>query len=282
MRNVLKAGEVFHYFANKIQPSGRCSNTSFALPRAYSYAACIGQHFAQGVALSSSTWSVTTTQHQSDLRQACKHLTCIYVPDPDSVNTSYQQVKINVAQLLKKASTAKAKRDSYLGAALHQIEHFNTFAEWNNSELRIDSPVTDADALKAIAVAVKQENAKRNAALKERARLDALGNAEKLAEWRKGSAVYLPYSQAVALRINGDVIETSKGARIPVSECPLIWSMVNRKKEWTPRQAIGVYQLTKIRADGSIVVGCHDIPFSELKIIALQLGYAVSQNVECV
>lgn len=272
MRNVLKSGEVFHYFANKVQPSGRCGNASFALPRAYSYRACIGQHFPEGVALSNTSYSMTTNRHQSELRQACRHLNTIYVPYPDDLHGSARVVNNNVAALLKKASTAKAKKDSYLGDALRQIKDFNTFAEWNNSTFRIPEPVTDSEALKAIAVAVKAETAKRNAAIKERARLDALGNAEKLSEWRKGSNVYLPHNLAVALRVNGDDVETSKGARIPVSECPLIWAMVNRKKEWLPRQAIGVYQLTRIEDNGDIVIGCHDIAFSELEYIAGVLG----------
>lgn len=272
MRNVLKAGEVYHYFANKVQPSGRCGNISFALPNAYSYAAVIGKHFHQGVALSSGTWSVTTTGHQSDLRQACRHLKTVSVPDPSCVDTSFRAVKINVETLLKKASTAKALKESYLGDALHQIADFNTFAEWANSPLRIDPPVTDSDSLKSIALTVKAENAKRNAVIKERARLDALDSMEKLNEWRNGAYVHLPYNLPVALRIVDAEIQTSKGARIPVSEAPLIWAMVQRKKEWKPGSPVGVYKLTKIRADGSIVVGCHDIAFSELELIAQKLG----------
>ena len=279
MRNVLKSGEVFHYFANKIQPSGRCGNTSFALPNAYSYAAIIGKHFPQGVALSNASYSITTSSHQADLRQACNHLNRVYVPDPSDVRTSYQAVNINVANLLKKASTAKAKRGIYLSDALNQVSWFNTFAEWNNSELRIDAPVTSDVALKDIAQAVKADNARRNAAIKERARIDALDNAAKLAEWRAGNSVYLPYNLAVVLRVKGDTIETSKGARIPLDQAPLIWAMVQRKKDWKPGNAIGVYQLTKIRADGSIVVGCHDIPYSELEYIAGVLGYVVAEEV---
>ena len=274
MRNVLKSGEVFHYFANKIQPSGRCGNTSFALPNAYSYAAIIGRHYPQGVALASGTWSVTTTGHQSDLRRACSHLTRVYVPVPESVEDSYRAVNIEVAALLRKASTAKARRDTYLSEALSKVQNFNTFAVWCDSPLRIEPPVTDPAALKAIAVSVKEETAKRNAAIKERQRLDALDNTAKLQEWRNGTAVHLPYGLPVALRINGDTIETSKGARIPVSEAPLIWAMVTRGREWKPGAPIGVYQLTKIRANGSIVVGCHDIEFSELAYIADKLGYA--------
>jgi hypothetical protein len=32
--------------------------------------------------------------------------------------------------------------------------------------------------------------------------------------------------------------------------------------------------LTKIRENGSIVVGCHDVPYSELERIAMQLNIA--------
>lgn len=277
MRNVLKSGEVFHYFANKIQPSGRCGNISFALPNAYSYAAVIGKHFPEGVALASGKWSVTTTSHQAALRQACSHLKRVYVPDPSDVDTSYRAVQINVANLLRKASTAKARKEYYLGDALRQIADFNTFAEWANSPLRIEPPVTDGEALKSIALAVKADNAKRNAALKERARIDALDTAAKIAEWRNGTYVHIPYNHAVVLRVVGDEVQTSKGARIPVSECPLIWAMVQRKKEWKPGNPIGVYRLTKIRADGSIVVGCHDIPASEIEYIAGVLGYTSKQ-----
>lgn len=275
MRQVLKSGEVYHYFANKIQPAGRCSNTSFAYPRAYSYNAVIGKHFAQGVALSDVTWSVTTTRHQSDLRQACRHLHCIYVPSPDSVEDSYRQVTIEVANLMRKASVAKARREAYIGDALRKIEYFNTFALWNDSKLHIDPPVTDPEALKAIAVAVKAETARVNAVRKERERQNALAVADKIAEWRTGAAIYLPYSDAVILRVKGDQIETNKGARIPVSDTPRIWAMVCRRREWSPRDAIGAYQLTKIRGDGSIVVGCHDIPYVEIERIAVQLGYDV-------
>jgi len=149
MRNVLSnSREVYHYFANKVQPSGRSGNCSFTNPRAFSYAACIGKHFPDGVALSSGKWSITTSSHQSYLRRACSHLTRVYVPDPDDVRTSYRQVNIRVDNLLRKASVAKARKEQYLGEALHAIDQFNIFAKWCSSELHIDAPITDPEALK--------------------------------------------------------------------------------------------------------------------------------------
>ena len=279
MRNVLSnSNEVYHYFANKVQPSGRSGNCSFAYPRAFSYAACIGKHFAEGVALASDKWSVTTSGHQSDLRQACKHLITICVPSPDDVETSFRQVNIEVSNLLKKASVAKARKNQYLGEALLAVEQFNTFAEWNKSELRIEPPVTDTEALAKIAQAVKTATKAHNAQLAERKRQDALKDAERIAEWRAGSAIYLPYNVDMVLRVKGENVETSKGAKIPTSEAPTLWRLITRvmagERDYEVGQAVGVYHLTKIRRDGSIVVGCHDIPHSEIKGIALQLGFA--------
>lgn len=281
MRNVLaNSREVYHYFANKIQSSGRAGNCSYALPRAYSYAACIGQHFPQGVALSSGKWSVTTSGHQSDLRQACSALTRVYVPSPDSVSASERQVRITVARLLERASVAKSKRDQYLGEALHQVEQFNTFAAWNESPVRIDAPVTDTAALAAIAVAVKAEASRVLAIRKERAALAAMDSAEKFQAWRAGRAVNLPYGLDVVLRVKGDLIETSKGASIPVADAPKLWKLITRvmrgDRDYEIGQPVGVYQLTKIRRDGSIIVGCHDIAHSEIQAIAVQLCYEVT------
>ena len=282
MRNVLKSSnEVYHYFANKVQPSGRADNTSFAYPNAYSYAAVIGKHFPDGVALSSSKWSVTTSSHQSDLNQACRHLTRVYVPDPSDVNTSYRAVKRNVETLIRKASTARLKRDYYLGDALHQIEQFNIFSKWCDSDLHIESPITDTEALKAIAQAVKQENAKQLAAKRERIALEKMDLADKCEAWRNGKNPYTPrYDVPVMLRISGDQIETSKGAFIPVNQAETLWRLIGRamqgQRDYEVGHAVGVYQLTKIRRDGSIVVGCHDIPYVEIQRMAVTLGYEVT------
>lgn len=279
MRQVLKSGEVFHYFANKIQPSGRCSNTSFALPRAYSYATCIGQHIAPNVvALSSASWSVTTSKHQSDLRYATRHLEQVFVPDPDSVSQSFRRVNLSIEKLLRQASTAKSRKELLIGQALREIKDFNRFAELRNDSMRIEVPAFDDAALKQISIAVKAETKRKNEAIKERARLDAMAHAECLAFWRIGEPTntWVLRTLPVALRINGESIETSYGANIPLSQAPMIWAMVNRvmrgEKDYEPGQAIGVYRLTKIRTNGSIVVGCHDIAFSELSLIATQLG----------
>jgi hypothetical protein len=89
-----------------------------------------------------------------------------------------------------------------------------------------------------------------------------------------------PISQPTMLRINRDMIETSRGARVPVAAAPMVWAMVQRlrgrgwgaKSDGLVRRTIGDYPLDRIDADGTLHAGCHTIPYSELASMARQLG----------
>jgi hypothetical protein len=91
------------------------------------------------------------------------------------------------------------------------------------------------------------------------------------------------------LRVNGDQIETSQGARVPVAVAPMVWNLVQRARtilaaeggdaaRWarngTRRIQIGDYPLDRIDADGTLHAGCHVIPYSELSAMARELGLA--------
>jgi hypothetical protein len=72
------------------------------------------------------------------------------------------------------------------------------------------------------------------------------------------------------------MVETSFGAEIPVADAERLWPVIQRvmsgDKDYDVGMELGGYRLTKIRRDGSIVVGCHDIAYSEIERIAQQLG----------
>ena len=48
--------------------------------------------------------------------------------------------------------------------------------------------------------------------------------------------------------------------------------VVGGTKDYEVGMDLGGYKLTKIRRDGSIVVGCHDIPYAEIEGVAKELG----------
>jgi hypothetical protein len=100
--------------------------------------------------------------------------------------------------------------------------------------------------------------------------------AEALAKWRKGEPVRNSF-QTLALRIRGDVIETSQAAQIPVADAVAFWPSL---KNWvaskvTFKDDSGKYKLGGYAVksfDGKILtVGCHHIPVKELKLMARQL-----------
>lgn len=279
-KRLSNTNEVYHYWANKVQPEGYCGNVSFDGDKAYSYRACIGRHIAPGVvAVSDYKYSVTTSSHQSDCRSAARHLRVIHVAHPDSLNDSKRVAKRRIEEWLKKASTAKGRKDYYLSEAKSEADNFNAFAEViGYPSEKLDDPVAGAD-LVAIAKAQREEQKRQLELRKERERIAKQSLAEILQAWRDGGHTDWRLRQLpVALRINGDNVTTTYGASIPVADALKLWPLIQRAKrcqrEYEVGQPVGVYRLTKIRSNGSIVVGCHDIPYSELESIANQLQLA--------
>lgn len=91
---------------------------------------------------------------------------------------------------------------------------------------------------------------------------------------------YMPVSIPCMLRVSGEEIETSRGARIPLDHAPRIWRLVSACVS-TGREYVrnghtehaGNYAIDKVSADGTLRAGCHTIPYAELERMAAQLGY---------
>ena len=110
-------------------------------------------------------------------------------------------------------------------------------------------------------------------------------NADQIARWRAGESVQLARELPPVLRLYrstcehdaGDTIQTSKGATVPASVAPMLWEMVLQARATATttehKLTVGHYTLDTVHADGSITVGCHNIAYSELELIAGQLGY---------
>lgn len=95
-------------------------------------------------------------------------------------------------------------------------------------------------------------------------------------------------SSACMLRIAGEEIETSWGARVPLAAAPMVWNLVERARQAggyestgfgkalrsAGRIKIGDYPLDRIDADGTLHAGCHTIPHSELRGMARALELA--------
>ena len=115
----------------------------------------------------------------------------------------------------------------------------------------------------------KRENAKAKRELKR----DALKSAtERADEWRRGLRHSIPYGDSVALRLVGDTVETSKGARVPAKVASRLWKAIAAGVAFDrPDFNFGDYKGAKFDGE-TLVVGCHKIAKAELEIIAHAMG----------
>ena len=81
------------------------------------------------------------------------------------------------------------------------------------------------------------------------------------------------------LRIRGEEIETSMGAHAPIAHAKRLWPAIKNCHDtatmWQSNGhtlPVGNFKVERIEADGTLVAGCHRIPFSELARIATVLG----------
>lgn len=278
------SGEVSHIWAHRRQPDARCRNTFAEGDRYYSYGRhyLIGRHLPEGhVAINAEENSATTNKHVREARHAVSHLKVlrVYGPERDGGN---RRVTTNVIDGLLRSAATRVKpelRDRDLNAARKIQDDFNEF-------VRLTAPNypplaafnADPEHLAALKVAERAEMKAEHAREKERQRIKAMTDAEKIAAWRAGQTNQIPYGCGTLLRVNEATgcIDTSHSAHIPTSDAKRLWPAILEVKaggiDMPFERPLGLYELRLIRADGSIVVGCHDIPWSELEGIAKQLG----------
>ena len=277
------SGEVSHIWAYRRQPDARCRNTFVEGDWYYSYGRhyLIGRHLPEGyVAINAEENSATTNRHVREAAYAVRHLKVLRVFHPELDGGDRQRTTNKIDILMRRASTrVKAElRDSDLNAARKLQDDFNEF-------LRLTAPsqpplavfTTDPHRLAELKAAALAEMKAEHAREKERQRLKAMTDAEKIAAWRAGQG-HAPYGCGTLLRVNeaAGCIDTSHSAHIPTSDAKRLWPAILEVKaggiDMPFERPLGLYELRLIRADGSIVVGCHDIPWSELEGIAKQLG----------
>ena len=283
MRTVLKSQELFHFWANKIQSEGRSGNTRFEGNDLYSYRTVIARHLPDGsTAISTQTYSPTTTDHQASARRALPvYGKLIPVYQIGSVKSVFNDAKRESDSLQTKALTARTNADAYRMQARVILADANRYAMAMGSAERLEIVELTPEQQEAHKTAHKAAlKAKRERKAKQQVEAEALA-AERLTAWMAGDTSVSSYTLrtlAVRLRIRGDVVESNQGADIPLADAVKLWPLIKRCKAgdkcFTPGQPLGHYKLTKIREDGSIVVGCHDVNFSELERIAKQLKLA--------
>ncbi len=255
----------------------------------YSY----GRHFAiariveagngSAILFTTQGYSVSTAKHKSIVRQACSHFDVFEVEDPaaDDHAANFEGMIKAAAALVEKAGKARTNRDFYLSDAAGKLEQANQYA----ALFGLRRPLLTLETL-GVAVAGIERRLKAAHAKAERERRAAeerrfREQEERRAAWLAGEGFWRGSDTAgrALLRVNGDALETSQGASVPLRHAVRAFSFVKlireRGAEWHRNGhviRVGHFHVDRIDAAGNIVAGCHRIGWSEIERIARQIG----------
>lgn len=301
-RQVFPTQEVIHKFSNETQLVGRNQqgNVFFEDKSLYSY----GHHYEMArhvlgkkgekvVFLNDHSSSVTTEKHKSWTRQA--------VP-ADRVSfpvLSFDCYGVNLLHIIGKsksaldsATRARNYKLSHLGTAKREkataIEYFKLFSDrigtdtvkiykaflkkWNEKQFQLD--LIDGQAKKDKAdqqreVANQERQAKQELYRIERARSDQ----ENLDRWKLGENIQtrFSYHSQAFLRVKGEQVETSQGARVSVKAARVLYKLIVAGKEIRTFDLEGFKVIGLTDEGQSLKVGCHTVPLTEIHRVGKEL-----------
>jgi len=300
-KHVFDTGEIPHLWAHRTQEEARNrqGNLYFTGDTIYSY----GSHFPiaryvvseggeRAVLFTTASHSVTTSSHCSAVRSAIPSgIRVFHVPNVCHGRYSGSELTAddhegNLAdyaeRIEKHVITSARARSSYARESNHEQavclrdEAVAYCAFFGLPVPNIpEVPELDSDALTAI----RKREAKRAAEKAEqtkRERAEALVRQQELiAKWRVGQYSGYLYDVPVMLRIDGDQVVTSRGARFRASHAKRALAFVRKVRESGQAYIrnghtihLGPYAIDRIEPDGTVRAGCHVVSWKEIERIA--------------
>ena len=283
--------EAAHIWASQSQNEGRAGNIFFENGVIYSY----GRHFPVArfapeygdIALFTSRgYSSSTGKHKGIIRAAIPDsYQVIYCDDP-SRPPSHNLAIWEKSVLRMRGDFAQSSRKISAGNIAAAIYQLTSEALAYCEALKFAAPewIKDNDAEKAarayVSESARLRDAKRAIKQAEQNRIAALEAVERLELWKIGENVNtngFQFSDTL-LRIKGEQIETSRGAKIPVIDALALWPLLLRARQTNkPLEAglreihLGAYRFNSFNGQ-TLIVGCHSIEWDQLELMAAQLN----------
>jgi hypothetical protein len=276
MRTVFNNDELVHVWASQSQDEGNANSMSFRYGTLYSYAAKIGK-IVDGVALLvDRKWSVTTSAHQSLAYGAVSHLTRFRVasvePDhKDNINHYVDEIKDSFTRYFRARQNKPYIHSENHGWHQEMIAYADYFGI--NYPASVGAYVlADGDE----ATAVQLERHKETQVKERKAAKKAIETAQD--NWIDGKSNQtsvmsngksFTFSHTL-VRLDGDNILTSRGARVPARDARILYKAIKAGKP-VHGFKIGMYTVTGL--NGTLVIGCHSIQRKEIDRLASRLGW---------
>lgn len=280
MKTKFKSDEIAHIWAHKSAPHGDApSAMSFNGDAFLSYGTEIARHFTRKgqsyVVLNDTGFSVTTSRHQSLVRQAVRGMTVFHCTGHrgDSLRAVtgsdlFKYAVESAADSQKKAQKARQMKGSYEAYAAKWLQQAATINEFFGLRRKVDG--TTIERLRKAGEASERKQAKAQAAREAKQRIE---QQEAFDAWLRGEdGGYFSHTAfPVAFRVEKDELVSTLGARVPLREAQVAFRFVFRHREGWHRNGetcpVGNYQLDAINAQG-IVAGCHRISWAEVERLA--------------
>lgn len=291
--------QVIHLWANQSRASARSSNGNcwFTGTKLYSYRTCIANfvpdvHGRLVCLITTRRYSVTTTcKHMPRLSDIPPGITTFYVHnvEPAGAGDWYHQDNLRrmvegFTKNLAAAGRSRVYRDVYLQYVMEQRAVILEYASAFDLELPADLPEVSVEAVAEAAAYAREASAKEAAYRRQRKQEHRAALSEKVAMWRAGGNISLwdwhSSDGDTLLRVVGDEVETSRGARFPLEDAKRAFPVIARARKSgasytsSGRKALplGDFSVDKVTAEGHVHAGCHFVKWQEIERLAVELG----------
>ena len=277
--------ELAHIWANQVETDilKSANSMSCQFNVMFSYNTAIAQIYNDVPIINRYSYSNSTSKHQSHVYRALdysKEIISLEFPkynlsslvfgqgDFDEIIKPHNENIANNA--LVKSSRSRKYKDMLLKEAIDIFENLKKYSELMNIEYSI--PFDLAKLTADLLIAEKERKEKEKTLLAQAIEKEQ----NDLELWKKGQDIRR-FFNSTALRIKENIIETSRGANIPVEHAIKFWALI---KTWhdnnmtysrcTHSIHLGHYAVDSFKND-ILKVGCHEIPYSEIERISHQL-----------
>lgn len=271
--------EVCHIWAQQKQSEGRASRIFFDGPVIFSY----GRHFPMArfvdhhtVLMTTRGYSVSTAKHMSYVRQSLPNGIKLFrvrdVLTADHASNAFHLVE-DIKETRNKSIKAKSNKSYLQHLVLSKVEHLREYVQHFSVKPSADvKALLNGDALspETLAAIERKLAEDRKAKVKE-TKEEKKALMERADKWKAGENVSFPYQvHDIFLRVKGDEIETSKGARIPLAIARRLWGRIKgTDMVLAPVAGMSLGHYTVNSWDGETLrAGCHTIQRSEMERLA--------------
>lgn len=301
MRKVLKdAREVAHVWMSQSQPEGRAGHVSFHGGTIYSYGTSIaaivcGVDGSLAIQVTPYSPSSSTSTHIGIIKDAFDPaLPVFHIPPGCEPEPAYWRLIRTEVEAVMFRTTGKVRDRRYLEIQ-RIVAEGNRYAEWAGCPWRLTLPDTLGAAITLVADRLENERAERES----KAKREAIAKKRKNAAYRRNHVAdlllwrvtgketddrshWLDFSAwpGTFLRVDGEEVETSRGARVPLTAAKRTFLFVEKIREakggWQSNgttHRVGPFSLDSVSSKGDVKVGCHEILWPEIELLAKSQGW---------